>query len=238
MAVAALRPSVLEQVGVSCNATTLKASEGRETDVDRVAALGAASLVVQLGADRDECSIFGSFKLAADRDERDRISGELGALLIRIKVGQQHALIPQAVHLLRQYMALMQMFAEYDQLTRSLLIEPFAPHVLHEWLTDRCTRCGGTGLLERQGANLVRGRGSMQRNAVFHACDTCHGKKRMPANHVERARALGIPKRWYYDIGWPSRFSAARSWLDQVARRIQRPLTQELGRRIRAPSVA
>jgi hypothetical protein len=235
----AVKADIREQVGIAVNAEHLDPfCRQHETALDRVGALGAAALAVQLGADRQNLTIAGTYVAPDVRDMQDRIAGELGALLWRIKYGMQEDLIPRAVELLRGYMMFRSMFAEIEPNVRPLIIEPFAPAVLHEWLSDRCARCGGTGILERAGAGgrLVRGRGTMQRNAVYQACDTCHGRKRSPANHVARARALGIPKRWYFDAGWPSRFARGRAWLDQLARRIQRPLTQELGRRIRRPT--
>lgn len=224
------KPEIREQIGVAVNASRL-VLENHETAVDRVAALGAATRCVQLGADRVDLPI------AAVEDqhvEQDYLAGDLGALLWRIRYGQQYELVGQAIELLCRWIGHRRMFAESEEAT--WILEPFAVRLVHEWLSDKCRRCGGTGLLERSGnGGLIMARGRA-RNAAFATCDHCQGTKRAQPSDTERCKALGMPRHWYFKLGWPRRFSTGRAWLDQLSRRISRPLTEELGRRIRRPA--
>ncbi len=110
---------------------------------------------------------------------------------------------------------------------------PFATQALHEWLSDRCQACGGTGKLERtRGGAWVRPRGAMQRNAVFRVCTACDGSRREPPRHAERRRRLGLTATVYEEQAWPAHFRAALDWLSHsLAPRVRRPLARELERR-------
>jgi hypothetical protein len=72
----------------------------------------------------------------------------------------------------------------------------------------------------------------MQRNARFAPCRGCGGNGKTRPNHKVRARAFGIPKKWYFDQRWPARFILADRWLSTVlAARLVKPLTIQLERR-------
>lgn len=234
------RADVREQVGIAVNSSSLVMRVRGEGDLDRVAALGAATMSVQLGADRRH---HGSISQAAAAPvdalaaARDRLAGELGARLWHIRYGKQHEHLPGAIELFIEWMMDRPQFAELQpEDARRLMLKPFAEMALHEWLSDRCIACGGSGKLERTRAGLVRPRGSMQRNARFAPCRACGGNGKAKANHKVRARRFGIPTKWYYDQRWPARFILAERWLSTVlASRLVRPLTTQLERRTRHP---
>ena len=73
------------------------------------------------------------------------------------------------------------------------------------------------------------------RNTRLVSCDLCHGSRRASANHQRRAEWLGVTREIYDDDGWYRRFTAGLVWLDQIARRLKRPLQIESGRGRIAP---
>jgi hypothetical protein len=234
------KPDLREQVGIAVNSSSLVIRARAETALDRVAALGAATLAVQLGADRRyggsivdaAAAAIGTPPAAAGRD---RLAGELGAILWHIRFGKQEGQVPTAVALFIEWMMDRPQFADTQPETaRRLLLKRFAELALHEWLSDKCVACGGSGKLERTRAGLVRPRGTMQRNARFAPCKGCGGNGKARPNHKVRARAFGIPKKWYFDQHWPARFILAERWLSHaLASRLLGPLTNQLERRKR-----
>lgn len=249
MAASEKKPDIRELVGIAVNTSALDSSETHERAVDRIAALGAASLEVSLGADVARLPIAAMagevYRRSADMrdvmldpgtpDERDQIAGELAPLLWHVRYGAQYSLLPAAVRLFARWLRMRAMFAGFVTEAHFLVLQRFSACVLHEWLSDRCIACGGSGKLERTRAGgWIRPRGSMQRNATFRPCAGCGGSGKARPSHGERARWLEIPLSWYESERWHQRFNAASTWLHQFhARRLERPLTAQLERRIK-----
>ncbi len=224
------RRTIEEQVGVSLNATSLRmearAASG-ETSLQRVAALGAAVLHVQHGADAlgprgsGEPVVYA----LAQRDHQpkpiDQISGELAGVLYHLRFGGQHELVGQAIVLFAAYLGMRRRFgpegflAPMAEPARRALLLRFSERVLHEWLSDRCIACGGCGRLERaESGSWIRPRGLMKRNAVYRHCTTCQGSGRAVPSHTARRKALGITFQQYEEQGWGNHFRAAFIWLN------------------------
>lgn len=226
------RPDIREQIGIAVNASSL-VMRSAETSLERVAALGAAGLAVQLGADRRDLPI------AACRNEpisqENTIVAELASVLWHIRYGAQHGAVPQAVALFATWLSWRSRYAKLDQARRITLLPLLAERALHEWLSDRCVACGGSGRQERtRTGSWLRPLGSMQRNAVFRTCRACHGSRRMLHGDRERACSLGLTNEQYAAEGWDAAVRGAVASLDHVlARRISSPLTAELERRKR-----
>jgi hypothetical protein len=242
-----LKADVFELVGMACNASTLRMREGHEGALDRIAALGAAAAEIAIGADlaglplaAAQADVYRASAPMADLlldpgtpDERDRLAAELGQNVMHIRYGGQDSLLPSAIRTFARWLAHRRLFAELaagehqDRLTR------FSARVLHEWLSDVCIACGGSGKHERtRGGSWVRPRGSMQRNATFRPCTACQGSGRASPSHGERARWLGLTNEIYDAERWPQRFNAALHWLKlMIVGRMKRPLTNQLERR-------
>jgi len=226
------RPDLRELLGVSVNASSLRSvarRPGGETALDRIGALGMATLAVRLRADREDVPVAANRDYVAER--QDVVAGELSALLWHIRYGGQHAMVSQAVAFFAEWMTWRQRTVEID---RALLV-PFAERVMHEWLSDRCIACGGSGKLERtRSGSWIRPRGSMQRNATFRVCTACHGSRRQATSHPARMKILGLTREQYEKRRWPQHFNAALIWLNEkLIARVHRPLTAELERRKR-----
>lgn len=240
------KPEIQEQLGVAVNSSNLQLGRG-EGDLLRVAALGAASLRISTGADlqglpvaamapevyRQSVSMADVMLDPGTPDQRDAIAAELGPMLWHIRFGAQHGMVPKAIGLYARWLRLRPLFREYA--AEGDFLERFSTRVLHEWLSDRCQPCGGSGKRERtRNGTLIRPRGSMQRNAVFAVCKACHGNGRSAPSHGERARWLNLTMAKYDSERWGQRFNAALIWLSHFhADRVKRPLTAELERRKR-----
>lgn len=241
--------SVQEQVGVAVNASSLVMREQGESHLDRVAALGAASLAVSLGADVQGVPIAAAaaevYRRSADMrevmldpgdvDPRDQLVGELGPYLLHIRDGGQHALLPKAVVLYARWLTHRRLFAEYAGPEHAPLMASFAALVMHEWLSDRCPVCAGSGKQQKSpSGQWIRPRGTMQRNAIFRPCSACNGTRRAAPRHPERMKQLGLTREQYDEGRWAHRFSASIIWLERlISPRILRALTQQLERRTR-----
>jgi hypothetical protein len=230
------KPDIRELVGIAVNTSVLTFAEGQERALDRVAGLGAAALAVTVGADRADVAIASSRAVVYGEaiDVRDALIGELGPMLWHLRYGAQHELLSRAIPLYAQWLGKRRTFEAFTTPEQLLLLTRFSARAMHEWLSDRCIACGGSGKLERtRSGSWIRPRGSMQRNAVFRVCSACNGTRRALASHGERARWLEITNAVYEEERWPQRFNAARAWLAMHAARIHRPLTAELERRKR-----
>jgi hypothetical protein len=236
MGEAARRPDLREQVGIAVNASKLVTTSGKkraggmespETHLDRVGALGMATLAVQLGAARAGVPV-AAMRGVIPKAE-DVLAGELSALLWHIRYGGQHDFIPRAIRYFSEWITHRPRFANFER--RHL--EALAVRAMHEWLSDRCQACGGSGKLERsRTGSWIRPRGSMQRNATFRVCPACDGSRLAPIRHPERMKLLGLTREEYEAGRWPQHFKAALVWLGKmVAPMVQRPLTRELERR-------
>jgi hypothetical protein len=229
----ARKPDLREQIGVALNASTMVMREGVETSLDRVAALGAAGLAVQLGADRRDLPI------AACRDqpanEENIIAAELASVLWHIRYGGQINAVPQAIILFATWLSARGRYSKIDPLKRIVLMPKLAACALHEWLSDRCVACCGSGKQERTNTgSWVKPRGSMQRNAVFRVCRVCHGSARRLHGDRERARSLGLSNEAYAAERWDAAVRGAVAHLARIlTSRLRSPLTAELERRKR-----
>jgi hypothetical protein len=230
------KPSMRELIGTAVNASGLQ-FRAYETPIDRVAALGAATLGVRLGVDRDDLPIAAAKSLVygAPIDERDALHGELGAELLHILEGDQLERLPRAIGLFAEWITRRRLFVEYAAAEHLQLRLSFAGRALHEWLSCHCIACGGTGREQklRSGA-IVRPQGLGQRNAVFQQCRTCVGTGRSPSSPPQRMKSLSLTREQYDAGRWDQRFSASRTWLNQLLpNRVARVLTAELERRKR-----
>jgi hypothetical protein len=244
---ARIKADIRELVGISVNSSALVVSRG-EGDLDRVAAVGAASLEISVGADMANLPVAAMageiYRRSADMrdvmldpgtpDDRDQVVGELAPMLWHIREGKHESLVMLAIPLFARWLSGRRLLASVE----SSLLQRFAGRVLHEWLSDRCIICGGTGRLElTRTGTLIRPRGNMQRNARFTTCRTrggggCQGTGRAQASHTERIRWLQIERVAYEAERWAQRFNAGQTWLSfLIHRRLYRPLTGQLERR-------
>lgn len=234
-----------EQLGIAVNSSSLRIQPFGEGDLLRVAAMGAAGLAIQTGADlqgvpiaamqpaayRNPVSIREPMLDPVTPDERNTIAGELGPMLWHIRYGRQYSPVPRAIVLYARWLTTRRLFGGMP----AERLHRFSARVLHEWLSDRCQPCGGTGKLERTRSGVwIRPRGSMQRNAIFGVCSECRATGRARPSQGERARWIGVAMCEYESDRWEQRFNAALSWLKHLlARRVMRPLTAQLERRTR-----
>lgn len=235
------RRTLQEQIGIAVNASTL-VSRGRspnvETPLQQVAALGAAALHVHHGADRrlpghpDLAVAYVVAEAGHQPDPRNVLAADLGQLLRHLHDGGRLELILLSASRLAEWMGYSTRFAAMSD--RRQLLPRLALRALDEWLSNRCPRCGGTGRLEiLQDGRLVRGQGRHQRNARFRHCpvhDGCGGTGKARPSPPARCRALGIDRGRYDAERWGAHFNAALAWLDQLCRRLHRPLTRQLER--------
>jgi hypothetical protein len=241
------KPDIRELVGIAVNTSALVATR-EEGALDRVGALGAAALEISCGADLANLPVAAMaldvYQRSADMrdlmldpgtpDERDQVVGELAPMLWHIREGKHERLVVLAIPLLARWFSGRRLLASVD----GVLLQRFAGRVVHEWLSDRCVICGGTGRLELTSAGaLIRPRGNMQRNARFTTCRTrggggCNGTGRAQPSHTERVRWLGVDRATYDAERWPQRFNAGQTWVKFLIHgRLHRPLTGQLERR-------
>lgn len=241
------RRTLEESVGVAVNSSSLRIearAPGAETNLLRVAALGAAVLHVQHGADRlghrgrgvPVAQVVNS--PGHEPKPIDQVAGELAGVLYHLRYGGQHELVGQAIILFAAYIGMRRRFgpdgmlASLEPGARAQLLCRFAERSLHEWLSDRCIACGGSGKLERtESGSWVRPRGMMKRNAQFRVCASCHGSRRAVPSHTERRKHLQLTLAQYEAQGWAQHFSASFTWLSSGhVGRLGRPLRVQLER--------
>jgi hypothetical protein len=244
------KPDVLELLGMAFNASSLELTPGHERPLDRVAALGAAAAEVACGADLKNLPLAAMqedvYRRSAPMedlmlepgtpDERDVLAAELGQLFCHIRFGGHYKLLPRSIPLFARWLRTRRAFEAIDEKR----IARFASRLLHEWLSDRCIVCGGSGRLEITAAgNLVKANGRGQRNARFTACrsksgDGCMGTGRASISHQARASWLELSRADYDAERWSQKFTAALTWIELlIVGRIKRPLTAQLERRKR-----
>ncbi len=240
------RRCIQEAVGSAMSSATLRMearAPGGETSLQCVAALGMAVLHIQHGADRAGPQSRGGpiAEVLADPQHQvhpqDALAGRLAGDLLHIRDARQFDLLPKAIDDFARWCTFRRQFMDverfHDRQRLASLLPKYAGRTIHEWLSDRCIACGGTGKLERAlGGSWVRPRGQMQRNAIFRVCTSCHGSRRSIPSHTARRMALGIDIKAYELEGWGQHFNAGLSWLSNVVcRRLGRPLTVQLERR-------
>jgi hypothetical protein len=177
-----------------------------------------------MGADRRDLPI-GAVRGAASNDE-DLIVADLASALWHIRYGAQLDAVPYAVALFATWMSGRSRFTKLTPMQRITLLPK---------LSDRCVPCGGSGKQQRTvNGSWVKPVGSMQRNAVFRTCASCHGSKRRMQSDGERMRCLGLTREAYDKGRWGAAVRAGVAWADRlIAARLHAPLTAELERRKR-----
>lgn len=228
------RPGIAELYGRAVNASNLKADSrtpGGETALLRVAAMGAAVLHVQHGADRRHAAI--SMVLAEAThvpDHQDMLAGELGQSLWHIRYGGQYEEVPVAIALFAAWLPYRGRFASMAD--GAVILPKFSARVLHEWLSDRCEKCRGCGIEERSksGQWVAPARlGYLPRNVARRACSRCQGSRRLIPSPISRRKAIEIPLERYETERWDNNFKAGLTWLTKlIDRRLHRPLTEQL----------
>lgn len=231
------RRTMQEQLGSALNASVLTIagrSPNVETPLQQVAALGGAMLQIHHGADRGGRGLAETVADPGHRvDPQDALAAKLVSNLFRIRNARRHELVPSTIAM---FCAWMTYRGRFNALPDAATVLPkFAARVLHEWLSDKCTRCGGSGRLELMGdGKAVRGRGRMQRNAMFVTCTGrigCGGSGRQVPSHTARRMALGMSMERYDQERWDRNYQAALHWLSVgLSKRLNRPLTQQLDR--------
>ena len=235
----ARKPDICELVGIAVNTSALTLRAGGEGPLERVAAMGAASLAIRLGADHADVSIAtaaaGLVLYGREPDVRDALAADLAADLAHIRYGRQYERVPSAVRLFAAWIATRGRFADYAGDEHEVLRFTFADRAIHEWLSDRCVACRGSGKQQRsESGKWICPQGRGQRNAVFRVCAICHGSRRPPSSPPQRMKLLGLTREQYDEQHWDHRFGAAFAWLNQLLpNRFARALTAELERRKR-----
>lgn len=216
-------PGLGELVGVAVNAPKLLMVPGHMGPLDLVAALGYASRAL----------------LAKATDLPELLSAVLAPKLWRAKYGYDHEAVVLCVLLFEQRLLCRPYLTEIE-LADAGIVRRFAAQVVHEWLSDACDTCGGSGWLEvGKRGNLLRPQGRY-RNSKLQRCGACRGTGRRRPNERERRRALAaedgrqVHHLEYADL-WCHQFVLALTDLREIARTPRGPLQSALGRgRVRA----
>lgn len=231
------KPDIRERLGGAFNASSLKIGlHTAETSLTLVAAQGAAALHIHHGADRSSATLAEVVANPAHQVKPENaLAAELAQDLAHIRYGRQYARLERAILLFACWMEHRHQFAAIEN--RRVILLAFSRRVMHEWLSDHCPRCGGSGRLELlANGTLVRGRGRGQRNAIFRDCPQkggCGGTGKPVPSHPARRKALGIDAARYDKEGWGRLFVLATKWLDRDLGRLTRPLTAQLERSIK-----
>ena len=233
-----------EQIGVALNTSSLTLRPNVETGLERIAALGAAALAIESGADRARLSIAamqpevvtrsaGMRALMQSpppmRDPQDAIVAVLAPMLWHLEAGGQDELMDEAVKRLGEWCAHRPRFGDLTEAGRELV----ARCVLVEWLAPHCRTCKGSGKQQRSRiGQWLTPEGSMQRNAVFRPCRACNGSGRIFRGSTERAQAMGMSRATFEAGQWGERVRVCWYWIRQfILTRPHRPLTVQLERR-------
>lgn len=173
------RPGLGERYGVAVNSPNLE--EGHALDVMTAAGFAAAELERQAP------------------DAIGLIEARLAPLLWRAKYGRDGVATMGAVALLTGWLLHRPFLAEIEYV-RPGMTRIVSARALHEWLSSRCSWCGGTGWQEvtRSGKRVRASRGV--RNANLAICGTCKGTGRLRTTWIERCRALTTAA-WEVDRG-------------------------------------
>lgn len=240
------KPDIRELYGAAVNASALTMAEGRETPLDRVAAMGAAQLAVASGAARQGLTVAAvqpevekraragrpGIATSLSLRERDALEAELSGSLWHLRYGEQISMVPMVATLFATWLCRLDRFKDQP----APLMHKFATRALDEWLSGKCQKCGGSKKNERSKltGSLIKPTGSGARNAVFEPCNECHGSGRALPSHPLRMRLLGLTREQYEGGMWFAHFKAAQAWLSKhLSPRVHRPLTAQLERRKR-----
>jgi hypothetical protein len=195
------KPGLREKMGAAVNATNLSPIEDREGNVERVAALG----YVQINP--------GAQEHGPRENEEIDPGAELGALLLRVKAGQQFKEAERAVELLVHWIRGRHAYERWKVKDGRGLLQAFARQTLAEWLWQTCLRCKGTESigLERDslqskrtacrgcaGSGRIhyqsdRGKEFADGRKVSKACPICRGFGRILRERVRSIRPRDCP---------------------------------------------
>lgn len=229
---AVAKPDLMENYAVAVQASGLTLEENTERALDRLGAMGAAALALELG-DQDARLTIGAAQLKPRPTEMHHLAAALCPMLWRIQGAPQpsDAVIATAAQLFARWMSLQgRMADDAPGLAYSDRLLPFAIRLLREWRFNRCGRCGGSGQLQLTAAGPVRTLGTNARNGRFVQCKVCHGQGSALMDRVEQAGALGLNVKVFDDAGWTRRFRVGRVWISRLLRRPNAHLRRELER--------
>lgn len=194
-----------------------------------VGAMGAACAALALGDQDERIPIAGAALRPMERADREQ-AAILCPLLWRVQGTQDRDLLQRTVLAFAAWMTTQRRFRDLAPSQGYVeRLVPFAARVLHEWLHQRCGRCGGSGLLQITARGVVRTLGSNARNTRFARCQLCHGLGNALMRPAEQAAALGLPMAVYEAAGWHAHFRVGRAWLLRLLRKPRRHLRRELG---------
>jgi hypothetical protein len=209
------RPGLGERYGIAVNSSSLEPREG-DSPIDTIGAAGFARIELEGQA----------------RNEAERIEARMAPLLWRAKYGRDAVATRDAADLLFAWLQLYPFVVEVD-LVRPGQARIFSSRVLHEWLTSRCTWCGGTGWQERtRTGKRIRPTGQ-SRNAKLIICSACRGSGRLRTSPIERCKALSSPGAWRVDRGeyvrlWARLFSLTLARVQWISKAPRGPLQSAL----------
>lgn len=217
------RPGLMELYGIATN-------KSNERALDHVGAMGMASLSMELGG--QACPIAGAI-LKPKGDRVQRIEAELVPLLWRAKAGKHDNAERAAAVAFARWLTYKTRFSDLAPTEEyySRLV-PLAARALHEWLHDRCAKCGGSGRLEVTARGLVITRGTNARNTRFSRCAVCEGHGKALTSEPARAQAMMISMKEYDAGRYAGLFAPCRAWLTKLSKRstITKRLRAELER--------
>ena len=245
------RPGLEEQIGVAVGASKLTLDpEHNESHLVRVVAMGGAANRIALNLDQprslvtgvergDHARLVGHARPQSDTpapwpwprgtyDERSVIEARLAPLLWRMKFGvdatPETALT--SVRLFARWMAGTRAWREHP--VPGELAQRFAARLIYEWLADKCSACGGTGLQELLRNGMARRPTRFGDPDARHVqCRGCQGARRARPDVMGRARALEVSLA-EYRAQWAGRMDRAGMMLTAIARRLTKPLHSEL----------
>lgn len=207
------RPGFGERYGVAINASSLEDNGALEF----LGAAGYARLELEAGAP----------------DERALIEARLAPLLWRARYGRDGIATIGAIHLFRSWLLQYPWISEVERVRDGMALL-VSSRLLHEWLTSRCTWCGGTGWQEmRDGMRVRADRGV--RNVRLALCITCKGSGRKRTGKHERARAISRADAWHVErrefvFIWLRLFSHALEELHRISGLVAGPLQKAMAR--------
>jgi hypothetical protein len=199
--VGAEKPNVLERLGSALNAKDLSPIEGRTGAVELIGALGFTQI-------NPDGAAHGELDLSTI-DART----ELGALLVRIKYGDDRVLVERAIRLLLAWVRHQRAYRKWKlRAGGESLLEKFVRVGFSEWLDPvcgtcsgrqmlglergavksrrvRCSRCSGRGTLDQLPRNPKYSHAEGQRpRPIRRPCTACHGMGAVTVHRTVREK--------------------------------------------------
>jgi hypothetical protein len=201
------RPDLREIIGAAVNGR-------KEHDLEEVAALGAATLILPDRA------------LDAPAPTKWSLDRRLAEALWRVKGGHDgRSSGPDASILFAQRLLKHPMFANFGAVPGSPTMRRFAGRVIVEWARDWCPDCGGLSLENPDPHHAAR---NVHRTKWCETCKPHPGFARV--DHPARALALELPKAIYFRH-WCRRFDQAHRLLREIEPTIAGPLHSQRRKR-------